>query len=299
MHIVFGVDDTYTMPCGVTIASILQTNPDTSIHFHIISQTLVEQNKRLLNDVIKGKKATLSFYNINDGNALEGLPICSQFPISVYYRLFIPLLLPTTISKALYIDSDMIVVDTLQPLWETDITHYPVAASIDRIHDDIRVYNRLGDHLTNGYYNSGMLLMNLDIWRKEGLTKKILEFVAANAENCLYPDQDGINCVLAGRIKKVPFKYNYISFQSLEDVYVRKELHEELFEAAKNPAIIHFIGLPKPWYQDSFHPLHNKWLEAKQHTPWKGQKLLSPHKGLNKYLAFRVWKKIMTKLKIA
>jgi lipopolysaccharide biosynthesis glycosyltransferase len=273
MDIAFGIDDGYTMPCGVLITSILRTNPNIKINFHVLSEDLSEKNKTLLRGVICNSNCTIAFYSVQDSDTLKNAYVPGHWGIATLYRLFIPLLLPETISKVLYLDSDMLVVDSLDPLWNTDIENYPVIVTDPSI-DDIRHFNRLGYNYTDGYYNVAILIINMDYWRKNNITEKTFSFLHDNKERCLYPDMDAINYVLAGKMKRVSARFDAFIWIDVTEYLTRSEFHADMRDAQINPAVIHFIGPVKPWYKECSHPYRDVWLFVKNQTVWKPVRLV-------------------------
>ncbi|HRO42730.1 MAG TPA: glycosyltransferase family 8 protein [Flavipsychrobacter sp.] len=294
MEIALGLDEKYVMPGGVLMLSIVKTHTNTPVNFHILSEALSDKSKMLLRDCIKHAPfASVSFYNITDWEMKSKMPEAFHFTKAIYYKLFVAHLLPPSLSRVLYFDSDMLVVDSLKELWETDLEDYAAAASIDLHHDDIRDFNRLGYHQQYGYFNSGMCLMNLNIWRTEDLPNKILSFVLEHKERCKYYDQDAINYILCGRIKRVSFKYNTQEFYAVEDVTVRKSLHEDLLNSRERPVVIHYIGGIKPWHIECQNPYKNLWKYMQQQTPWANVAATPAFSPLDKYPVLRWAKRVV------
>ncbi|GHV46460.1 LPS 1,2-glucosyltransferase [Spirochaetia bacterium] len=275
MDIVFCINENYLMPCGVLMTSILYTNSKTKITFHVISEKLSIKAKEKLQSVVAGHSAaTIQFYYF-EGNLLEKLPKCDYPGIATYIRIFIPHILPKSIQKVLYLDCDMIVIDTLEPLWNTNIEQYSAAAAMDFAYNDIRQFNRLGYTPNDGYYNAGMLLINLDYWRNNTISEKLLEFARTNPEKCLYADQDMLNKVLAGTWKKIPSQYNCMTphfYIAVDKWFIQTKYWDEVFYARENPVIIHFSALLKPWHIEYDIPLKKTWLFFKRLTLWKNDK---------------------------
>jgi lipopolysaccharide biosynthesis glycosyltransferase len=193
--------------------------------------------------------------------------------IATYYKFLSPYILPASLSKILFLDSDMVAVDSLEPLWNTDISNCYIGASIDASHDDIRYYNRLDLDFNKGYYNCGMLLINLDLWRENNLSKALFSFLKTNKEKCRFHDQEALNCVLASdKIKRLPCRFNAMFYgENLDTIMVRREFFPEIKDASVNPAIIHFVGV-KPWYGECQNPCKEIWIRIKNHTIWKNER---------------------------
>ncbi|MDR2010721.1 MAG: glycosyltransferase family 8 protein [Bacteroidales bacterium] len=289
IEIVIGPDENYALPCGVLMQSILYTNPDIEIRFHIISTNLSDRSKSNFHKITENTKAAIIFYNIDPGR-LNGLPPLHG-SLATYSILFIANILPYEIKKILYLDADMIVVDSLRELWEVDISGYPAAGAFSIMNDDIRNYNRLDYDCTKGYYNIGTQLINLDYWRKNNILEEALLFIKNNPEKLKYCDQDVLNVILAGKWKTISPRFNFFQnyYMPLEDLLIRKRLHTEIEYARINPCIIHFISNPKPWHKEYNMPLKKIWIFFKNMTPWRSKNLKYYYRGikLQKYILMR------------
>src|SRR5690606_21515161 len=100
-----------------------------------------------------------------------------------YIRLLLPELLPVDLRKVLYLDCDMIVQHSLLPLWQTPLDSFAFAAVRDRfvqtVDSERGLLNYDSRRIPAGtaYCNTGMLLMNLPIWRRDHLGAKLFEYI--------------------------------------------------------------------------------------------------------------------------
>ncbi|MDR2521846.1 MAG: glycosyltransferase family 8 protein, partial [Spirochaetaceae bacterium] len=208
MDVVFCIDENYAMPCGVALYSLLRTNQDMRVNAHILGQGLSEASKSGLAQTAQTGGAAITFYeyaSYGGGRGVLPIPKNTKLTEAVYIRLFIAHLLPRTVNKALFLDADVLVVDCLKELWKTDITDVPAAAVLDANCSNIHFFNRLEYDISYGYYNSGILLLNLTLWRNGEIARKCVDFALKNPEKCHCPDQDVINYCLRGKIKTLPF----------------------------------------------------------------------------------------------
>jgi lipopolysaccharide biosynthesis glycosyltransferase len=116
--------------------------------------------------------------------------------LATYFRILIPVILPETLEKVLYLDSDIVVRKNIIDLWRTDISNHPLGAVYDMFVDDIRIYNRLCFDVDQRYYNAGVLLMNLSYWRKRKIPEKCLAVIDSLSEKLKFLDQDLFNILL-------------------------------------------------------------------------------------------------------
>jgi lipopolysaccharide biosynthesis glycosyltransferase len=293
MHIAFGVDDKYVMPLGVLIKSILLTNPQQKIVFHVLAEKLSAKNKKLLSELCASSSVHISFYNITrqDIGRFNKYSFDYAGSITTYFRLLLPELLPE-VNKVLYLDSDILVVGSLTGLWKTDLAGQAAAAVIDyALGDDVHKYNITEYKLKNGYYNAGVLLLNLTYWRKNAIGIKLMTALCRNESKYTHADQDVINHVLKNVIKQVPAKYNCMLIAAqLEDCQIRKERYKDILAGYLHPVIIHFAGA-QPWYKETKHPYKDLWLLVKTQTPWRHAQLS------HKYFNLRLLKPRLKKLR--
>jgi lipopolysaccharide biosynthesis glycosyltransferase len=211
--------------------------------------------------------------------------IYSQFPVNghiswaTYARIFIPDLVPASITKALYLDCDLYVADSIRPLWDTDITHYAVGAVVDPLIDR---HAALELPMGSPYYNAGVLLMNLELWRRDKLVPKIIEYINSHASILKFHDQDALNAFLHERILALDPRWNVLhSFfeETAENVHLSSEMHTQL---RNNPGIVHFTSDRKPWFLFNKHPFRRHYWRILQTTPYRHYRppLLSARKAL-------------------
>lgn len=279
MDIVICTDNNYVMPSGVLICSICENNKGNRIRFHIIGdEKLTEIGKASLQEEVNRYHHSISFYNIDSSlysfmpTGKEGQP--QHITIAAYYRLFLADLLPVDIDKVLYLDCDTIVRHSLKDLWSTDITDYAVGGVTDVFEGLICHYNRLRYPQPLGYFNSGVLLINLAYWRKYKLQDLFLDYLKKYPERLKYYDQDVLNYVLREKKKTLHLKYN------VQDCFLRKELfisweyETELNDAVNDPYIIHYSGGMKPWVKECKNPFRSEFVKYLQCTKWKNTHLV-------------------------
>lgn len=167
MNIVVCPNNYFTMPCTVLLCSLLENNRDVNyIMIHVlVDGTFQERNKNIIKEQIsRYRNASVHFYCIKE-DWLKGISIGEaslvQIPIVTFFRLFMSEIFPEEVEKVLYLDSDMIVRKSLKGLYQTNLENKAVAAVIDTFNYKIDIYNNLRYKPALGYFNAGMLLVNL------------------------------------------------------------------------------------------------------------------------------------------
>jgi lipopolysaccharide biosynthesis glycosyltransferase len=128
--IICASDDNYSMPVAATLRSaIVNLKSQRDVNLFIIDGGISRANKRKIIESIPSKRASLSW--LKPKKALfKNMPISQSITIAAYYRLLIPTFLPH-LTKAIYLDSDLIVRGNLEALWNLDIQEYYVLAKTD------------------------------------------------------------------------------------------------------------------------------------------------------------------------
>ena len=176
----------------------------------------------------------------------------------------------------LYLDGDIIVRHSLLPLWNIDLGNSAVGVVTDGIEGTIEFYNRLQYSPQLGYFNSGVILMNLDYWREHRVVDAFMEYIKSHASSILFHDQDVLNVVFKECKIVLPIKYNMSSgFLWKTPQYDYWKYEEEVLEARKDPVVVHFSG-NNPWKTYSrlpVHPFASTFFNYQNRTRWKGVKI--------------------------
>lgn len=278
IDIVASLDNRFVMTTGVMMYSVCVNNPDTEIVFHLlVDKSVVETEKKSLMETVTafpGKK--IVFYDI-DGNSVKHYGKKRKndncISLATFYRLRISDILPHDLHKALYLDGDIIVRYSLLQLWQINIDGIPLAAIPAHLSCQESIYKRLGYPYKYGYFNAGVMLVNLDYWREHEVTKLFSDYIMGVKEKLIYGDQDILNAVFYDKKRLLSVKYNLSSgflhpWVKLHDGINR----EDLEEAKKDPVIIHYT-LGKPWLRwdnhPDTHPYASTFFKYQQQTCWK------------------------------
>lgn len=274
IHIAACLDKGYIMPTGVMMYSACVNNQDVDIDFHVlIDESVGEKGQKDLKDTINmfhGKRVV--FYSLKGMTTLSFPLVKKHLTRAAYYRIFLSDILPPAIEKVLYLDGDIIVRHSLLPLWNTDLTDYAIGAVMDAWDGDIKIYNRLRYQYQKGYFNSGVLLINLKYWRDYNILNEFVEYLNNFLERIICEDQDVMNVVLQDKKLTLPVKYN------LQTAFLRKVLffdywkyEKEIKEAIGDPTIVHFAEKAKPWIvtTHNLHPFRSTFYKYQNQTKWK------------------------------
>ena len=277
MHILCSTDKNYIMPTGVMMKSVSVNNADENICFHVIvDESVTWWHKRQLRSVVKHNSRHTVQFHFFDDTWIDSYPRIGEvkgnyMTKSTYYRLFVTKMLSEDIDKIIYLDGDIVVVKSLKKLWELDITDYAIAGVTDmseRLHD----YKRLGYDYSDGYFNAGVLIINLKYWREHRVIDDFMNIILNQTERIKLHDQDILNIVFHARKKILPLKYNFQNGFLYKKIFAEFDFpkyEKEISATVSNYVIIHYSCSLKPWHLECDHPLRDVWMSYWGETQWR------------------------------
>lgn len=180
---------------------------------------------------------------------LKGAPTEARWPTEIYYRIFAAEYLPESLDRVLYLDSDIIVKGDISDLYESEFGNELFIATTNVNSRFLKWFIRVknGAPKKNVYANTGVLLMNLSLLRKEQDTKEVLAYIARRKRFLTLPDQDVISTLYGDRIGLVESKIYNMSERAINGYNRRhrEKIGEKWVE--ENVKIIHYLSRNKPW----------------------------------------------------
>ena len=294
INILCATDNNYAPYCGIMLTSLFDNNKDCHFVVYIFEDgSVVEEN------VEKYQRLASKFGNeivlkTIDENLLKGFPINDNLHITIptYYRLFAEELLPDDIHKVIYLDCDIIVKGNIKPLWQVDLNDKAVAGVNDC--NGGPQCKRLNYDPSFGYFNAGVMVCNLDYWRKNQLMDRFLEYIQNNRNNktkLYYMDQDVLNVMLRGEIVLLSERFNFqvklFEMQFWQDY--SEEQRDTFIKEGQIVSIIHYSD-SKPWNnKKSFGPLFYEWEKIRKKSLWHNSRVRIPLTKEIKYIIKRAF----------
>lgn len=293
LNVLFSSDDHYAQHLGAAMQSLLENNQDfTVIRIYIIDNQISDLSKEKLCDIVrKFSNGAIFWISFEKWESKLQLNLTWSISISAYARLFVAEMIPDEIDRILYLDCDMIVCDSLQNLWNTDLLDCILGAVQDSIGDSTK--NAVGLLPEEPYFNSGMLLIDLAKWRNLDIGTKCVHFIAEKKGSVVHHDQGVLNGVLKNQWFRLPLCDNLMTIhfilnrRRVMDYFgERSEFYSEneIMDAKEHPVIMHYTPsfTSRPWCKDCKHPRRALYWENLDKTPWKGAK---PEKSKDKWYA--------------
>ena len=240
LKVLYASDQGYIAHMATSIYSLLCYNSDIIDQIYIFTVDISMDHCAAVKNIGLDKGVEVSFVYLDD-SLFEDLPLGHHFQKSNYYRLFAASFIDS--DKCLYIDADTLILESIEDLLDIEMSDDTYLAAVENPgfnrHDDLRMTSEAR------YFNSGLMLLNLDLWRSRGVKDCVVEFVRSYPSAIKFVDQCGLNAVVNGDWLELHPRYN---FQT--SFFVDSPLESEV-----NPCIVHFTGSGKPWHFRNSHPL--------------------------------------------
>lgn len=247
-NILVAINQGYVKHFLTMVNSLTSSNPNGVFDIYIMHSDLTDEDKARI--VSKISKNVNPIYLYMDKSLFKGAPKVKRYPYEIYYRIFAPQLLPDSVDRILYLDSDLIVHNNIDELYNQPFDGNLFVACT-QIRGFVTWLNRLRMCVGKKFYymNTGVMVMNVAELRKVIDTEKIFKFMKSNGWRMYLYDQDVLFKFYGNRIKLIdPKLYNlsdrYITFYNMR---TKKKNHIDLNWVEKNNIIIHYLGRNKPW----------------------------------------------------
>lgn len=280
MNIVYASNENYVKHMAASMISIFQQNRrEKRLVVYVLSIGIKMESRERLEAMADTYHREIRWIELENIRSLFPFGVDTRgFDISAMGRLFVGRLLPENIQRVLYLDCDTVAARPLGKLWRTDLKGKLVGAVMEpTIYRVVKEEIGLGEQ--DPYINSGVLLIDLKRWRRQGAEEKLLGFFGGRGGSLFACDQDTINGALKGEILFLPPKYNFFTnyryFSYRELMRYSKTygmVGKAAFKAAKQcPVIIHYMGDERPWIAGNRNHYRKYYEQALALTPWAGE----------------------------
>lgn len=290
MNIVLASNDGFVQHLSVTLISLLENNRwCPRVDVYILSLGISPANQALLEKMVAPYACRLHFIPLSDIHTYYDFNIdTGRFNPIILGRLFIARLLPPEVERLIYFDCDIVIAKSVQKLWETDLDDCIGAMAMEpTANPEIKRQIGFGDH--DPYYNSGVLLIDMNKWREKGIEDQLISYFAAKGGKLMFADQDLLNVILKGSLKLIrptfnfyaPYKYHRHG-TLVKKVPAYAQISKDEYNAAKrDPSVVHFLGHERPWMRGNLNPYRRLYHHYLAMTPFKDAK---PVPGKELYL---------------
>ncbi len=237
----YASDENYVPFLGVSISS-LAANRDRSREYSV---TVLENGIRAgsREKLVSLSEPGFEVKTVDISGRLSSiasrLPLRDYYSLAIYYRLFIPEAFPE-LSRAVYLDADTVVLGDVGELYDTRLYGNLAAAVPDAVVASRACWRRYAEDYVGLdsyllYFNSGVLLMDLDGMRREDICGSFVSMLRRYGFETICPDQDYLNVLLSGRVRYLSPAWNRMACDG---------------SRCPSPSILHFNNFAKPWLFD-------------------------------------------------
>ncbi|XP_068345002.1 probable galacturonosyltransferase-like 1 [Pyrus communis] len=258
-HVAMTLDAAYLRGSMAAILSVLQhSSCPENVIFHFVSSSSTS-NSQLLQQIIETSFPYLKFrvYPFDD-SAVAGLISTSirsalDCPLN-YARNYLANILPTCVRRVVYLDSDLILVDDISKLASTVLGPTQVLAAPEYCNANFSSYftptfwsnptlSLTFENRKACYFNTGVMVIDLDKWRSGGYTEQIVEWMELQKRMRIYElgSLPPFLLVFAGKIAAVDHRWNQHGLGGDNFRGLCRDLHPGPV------SLLHWSGKGKPW----------------------------------------------------
>lgn len=241
VHVAMATDRNYLKYALTACASMLQyTSRD--VVLHLLHEELTPEDLAGFEALPHAGPFTVRPHRIEAAFFKDWPPL--RWSVSTYYRMILPELVPE-LDKILYLDCDLLVLDDVGKLFDTDLGEKTCAAVGTRLRQGH--YDLIGLDRKCIYFNAGVMLFNPAKMRRENHVGRFIALFSERGDRIKYPDQDILNLTYGEDYLKLPLRWNLNTAVYRNPPEDAIYTCEETVAALKDPGIAHFTGRHKPW----------------------------------------------------
>jgi lipopolysaccharide biosynthesis glycosyltransferase len=263
--VALGVDDAYVPHMAAVIASIVRTSDPALYRFLLLTTGVPPRRQAQVESIAPA--AQFVWVEVGDEHIpeLQVKGAIAHVNRTTFLRLALERVAPADCDRLIYLDADLIVAGDLRTLWAVDLE----GAVVGGVHDQFIDAEKFAMHWnlsppTVGYFNAGVLLIDLKKVRAEKLFSKALRFILSY--NPAFADQDALNWALWNRWRELDPTWNVGRHYAIPALM--SELRTDRLLNGRAPRIIHYTGPEKPWLRDGYHPWALLYWRALARTPF-------------------------------
>lgn len=273
MNIVYACNDYYIPQTGISIISVCENNKDIdNITFYFLSDNVSDSNIQILENIVSKYNRKLEIIPFKQISYDLNISDLGRHIATIYAKVFFSRI--EGLNRAIYLDSDIVVVGSLQELWNTDLDGCYMGA--------VQTFTKsravLGLPEDYPFFNDGMAIVNVDYCRKNDLIEKVKAVVDKFDGAPPVLSEGALNVVCKDHVKYISLRYNLMAgilyFYRLDKKYLYQRLSvyppEDISESCKHPVCIHYLTAfyNRPWFTPCNHPYRDEYYKYQEMSPW-------------------------------
>lgn len=243
IHTVLAFDGNFWAPAYATMRSVaLFSRARKNLVFHLCHKGVAAEYRTILSGIEKEFGASIVWHDLDRDTAfqaaLSGLKDSKRLGIVIYARMLIERFVPGDAARAIYLDCDVMMREPIERLWASDLDGRAIGAVRDPWYPFLSMGRDIKDNTdlfdpADRYFNSGLLLIDLEKWREARVWDRLAALIADGTMARIYYDQDALNIIFKGNWTELDHRWNVID---------PRPAHEAI-----DPFMLHYTGPSKPW----------------------------------------------------
>ncbi|KAL4315214.1 hypothetical protein AHAS_Ahas15G0162700 [Arachis hypogaea] len=260
VHIAMTLDSGYLRGSIAAVHSVLRhSSCPENIFFHFIAAEFDSASPRILTRLVRSTFPSLNFkvYIFREDTVINlissSIRQALENPLN-YARNYLGDMLDSSISRVIYLDSDIVVVDDIHKLWNVTLTENRVIGAPEYCHANFTKYftdefwldpllSRVFGHRKPCYFNTGVMVMDLVRWREGNYRKRIENWMELQRKKRIYElgSLPPFLLVFAGNVEAIDHRWNQHGLGGDNVNGVCRSLHPGPV------SLLHWSGKGKPW----------------------------------------------------
>ncbi|MDO4179395.1 MAG: glycosyltransferase family 8 protein [Phascolarctobacterium sp.] len=296
INIALAADSNYVQHVAVVIASVMKNTAARNVCFYLLSDGIDEDKKEKIQTTASSFGAQVEIIELSGLSLFDDLFTSGHISKAAYFRLDIANLVSASVKKIIYTDVDLVVRGDIEELWSFDMQGKPLAAVPDLgIMSSTRLMKQkhdiLGIKTEDNYFNSGVLIIDVEAWRKGEYAKSVIELAASG--DLPHHDQDALNKVFYGKWQELPISWNVIPpvYNLFFKLLKSSKFRDKALKAKRDMRIMHFAGRYKPWEFAKQTCFNNEYYDYLSLTAFKDASMPQPGRNMKgKSLTRALWR---------
>lgn len=277
--IIFASNDRYAILLGVALCSLFENKKGNyPIDLYVVDFGISAKNKERLG-ILERKYGFTINYIVPDAALFQKMSFADlskgfYAPPEAFHRVYLGRFLPPDCHRVINLEADMLVRGDIAELFEVGLGGKTIGVVADcyQYQEERRKYLRKLCREINwplpregaAYFSVGMLLVDLERWRKRGVEEKLLDVIYKHPDKLYFHENDAFNIVLANDFKELSSRYHLLTEQVAAGGVDKRN--------SSDPLVVHFVGGGKPWYFFSALPYQSEYVYYANKTPWRKEK---------------------------
>ncbi|HEY2786557.1 MAG TPA: glycosyltransferase family 8 protein [Fimbriiglobus sp.] len=269
VYLLCAANSAYAMPLAVMLTSVVANlRSGRPLHIHLLvtefDSDLKEKVERsVMRNVRPGGTVTFTWHIFDADRFASYFHKAEVRHLSAdsYSRMVCDEYLPADCGKVVYLDCDLVVCRDISDLSDA-LNEDKVLGAISNIwipyvstmwngRPVVFNYAELGIPPQSRYFQCGVLVLNMPLWRARGVPAKLLDYLSLHHTEVIFHDQGVFNAVLHDQWQRLDQRWNQVAtvlYPKLwkAPAYTRAEWKR----AFADPYVVHFDGPNKPWKPD-------------------------------------------------